>query len=145
MADLSKLRFEGLVPKMPDLSSFKPVLPDTTDHFADINRRLMPPNMAEYAVKAIYEEIADFEAFLDADHEVGMPIVGGPAGLCVHVREVYRFGTDKLVFVGIDSDQRPVRLIQHLSQLNLLMLAAPKIGPLAVRIGFHAAKTDSEE
>lgn len=97
-----------------------------------------PPNMAEYAVKAIYEEIADFEASLDDDHELGMPIVGGPVGLCVHVREVYRYGTDKLVFVGIDSSQRPVRLIQHLSQLNLLMLAAPKLGDIAVRIGFHA-------
>jgi hypothetical protein len=95
------------------------------------------PNMAEYAVDAIYEEIAAFEASLDQDHEVGMPIVGGPAGLCVHVREVYRFGTDKLVFVGVDGHRRPVRLIQHLSQLNLLMLAAPKLGEIAVRIGFH--------
>ena len=100
-------------------------------------KAIRPPNMAEYAVKAIYEEIADFEACLDAEHEVGMPIVGGPAGLCVHVREVYRFGTDKLVFVGISSDGNPVRLIQHLSQLNFLMLAAPKLGDQAVRIGFH--------
>lgn len=100
------------------------------------------PNMAEYAVKAIYQEIADFEASLDADHEIGMPIVGGPSGLCVHVREVYRFGTDKLVFVGIDANQNPVRLVQHLSQLNFLMLSAPKIGEKATRIGFH--KVDDE-
>ena len=92
--------------------------------------------MAEYAIKAIYEEIADFEATLDEDHELGMPVVGGPAGLCVHVRKVYRYGTDKLVFVGVDSSRKPVRLIQHLSQLNLLMLAAPKIEEVAVRIGF---------
>ena len=98
--------------------------------------------MAEYAVDAIYEEIADFEATLDADHEVGMPIVGGPAGLCVHVREVYRFGTDKLVFVGIDADQNPVRLVQHLTQLNFLMLSVPKLGETAARIGFHS--TDGE-
>lgn len=105
---------------------FMPKIPD-----------LRPPNMAEYAVKAIYEEIADFESSLDSEHEIGMPIVGGPTGLCVHVREVYRFGTDKLVFVGIDSNCNPVRLIQHLGQLNFLMLSAPKIGEQAVRIGFH--------
>ena len=99
--------------------------------------RLQPPNMAEYAVRAIFEEIADFESTLDSEHELGMPVVGGPAGLCVHVRGVYRYGTDKLVFVGVDSDTKPVRLIQHLSQLNLLMLAAPKLGETAVRIGFH--------
>jgi hypothetical protein len=120
-----------MIPKMPDLA-------ERIANIPELNRAHTRPNMAEYAVKAIYEEIADFEATLDADHEIGMPIVGGPAGLCVHVREVSRFGTDKLVFVGIDSDQKPVRLIQHLTQLNLLMLAAPKIGPVAVRIGFHA-------
>lgn len=103
---------------------------------------LRPPNMGQYAVSAIYEEIADFEKTLDEHHEVGMPIVGGPAGLCVHVRKIYRFGADKLVFVGIDSDQNPVRLIQHLSQLNFLMLSAPKIGEVAVRIGFHAPGED---
>lgn len=119
--------FSDLVQKIPDFSAPAFRVPDLT-----------PPNLAEYAVEAIYEEIAAFEASLDSDHEVGMPVVGGPAGLCVHVREVYRFGNDKLVFVGVDSGERPVRLIQHLSQLNLLMLAAPKIGPVAARIGFHA-------
>lgn len=124
--DFSKLNVSSLMPRVPDPYQH-------IRNLAPISR----PNMAEYAVKAIYEEIADFEASLDVEHEVGMPIVGGPSGLCVHVREVYRFGTDKLVFVGIDSDHRPVRLIQHLSQLNFLMLAAPKIGPVAARIGFH--------
>jgi hypothetical protein len=142
MTDLSKLDLPRLNLPEPNLSIPVPTMADYSRTLADISRSLTPPNMAEYAVKAIYEEIADFEASLDADHEVGMPIVGGPAGLCVHVREVYRFGTDKLVFVGIDSDQRPVRLIQHLTQLNLLMLAAPKLGPVAVRIGFHAAAAE---
>jgi hypothetical protein len=99
---------------------------------------IRPPNMAQYAVEAIYDEIAEFEASLDEDYEVGMPIVGGPANLCVHVRKVYRFGTDKLVFVGIDSDQHPVRLVQHLSQLNFLMLSVKKMTEKSVRIGFHS-------
>lgn len=116
--------------RMPEL--VKPPMPNFD------MESLRPPNMAEYAVKAIYEEIADFEAELDEDHEVGMPIVGGPAGLCVHVREIYRFGTDKLVFVGMDSNENPVRLVQHLSQLNFLMLAAKKLEDKAVRIGFHS-------
>ena len=135
MDDLAKLNLAAMMPRVPDYSRT----------LADINQRLTPPNMAEYAVKAIYEEIADFEATLDAHHEIGMPVVGGPAGLCVHVREVYRFGTDKLVFVGIDGDQRPVRLVQHLSQLNLLMLAAPKLGSTAARIGFHATDVGTAE
>ena len=124
---LSKLNLSALIPKMPDLRDY--VGADTA---------ISLPNHAEEAVKAVYEEIADFESNLDADHEIGMPIVGGPAGLCVHVRQVYPFDSDKLVFVGIDNEQRPVRLIQHLSQLSFLMLAAPRLGPVAVRIGFHS-------
>jgi hypothetical protein len=95
------------------------------------------PNPAKWAVEAIYTEIADFEASLDDDHEMGMSIVGGPAGVCLHVREIYRYGTDKLVFDGVNSDGSPLRLMQHLSQLNFLMIAAKKVGEMAVRIGFH--------
>ena len=95
------------------------------------------PNLAENAITAILKEFAEFEAALDREHEIGMCIVGGPAGLCLHVRNVYRKGGDKLVFVGVDHENKPVRLIQHLMQLNLLMTAAPKIGSKAMRIGFH--------
>jgi hypothetical protein len=96
------------------------------------------PNLAENAIQAIYKEFADFERRLDAEQEIAMCIVGGPSSLCFHVRRVYRYGGDKLVFEGFDSESKPVRLMQHLMQLNLLMMAAPKIGPIAVRMGFHA-------
>lgn len=125
MTELEKIA--GYAISLPELRI--PKMPD-----------IRPPNMAEYAVKAIYEEIADFEAGLDNDHEVGMPIVGGPANLRVHVREVYRFGTDKLVFVGVDDEKNPVRLIQHLGQLNFLMLAVKKLTDSPVRIGFHSSE-----
>jgi Family of unknown function (DUF6173) len=104
-----------------------------------------PINLAEYAVTAIFNEIKDFETTLDEEHELGMSIVGGPAGICLHVRDVYRHGTDKLVFVGINSDGSPLRLIQHLSQLNFLMVSAKKVGETVVRIGFHKVQTDIAE
>jgi hypothetical protein len=105
---------------------------------------IRPPNPAKLAVAAIYEEIADFEASLDENHEMGLSIVGGPAGVCLHVREVYRYGTDKLVFNGVNSDGSPLRLVQHLSQLNFLMISAKKIGETAVRIGFHEPTTNED-
>jgi Family of unknown function (DUF6173) len=107
--------------------------------------RLETPNPAKWAVEAIYKEIADFEASLDDNHEMGMSIVGGPTGVCLHVREIYRYGTDKLVFDGINSDGSPLRLMQHLSQLNFLMISAKKIGKTAARIGFHEPQSDIEE
>ena len=108
------------------------------------NTSVTRPNMAEYAVNAIYKEIEDFESSLDDMHEIGMSIVGGPAGICLHVREIYSYGIDKLVFVGINSDESPLRLMQHLSQLNFLMVSAKKIAETAVRIGFHRPQTDDE-
>jgi Family of unknown function (DUF6173) len=95
------------------------------------------PNPAKNAIDAIFQEIADFELGLDDEHELGMSVVGGPTGLCIHVREVYRFGNDKLIFNGIDTNHSPVRLVQHISQLNFLMLAVKIAGDEPVRIGFH--------
>jgi Family of unknown function (DUF6173) len=115
---------------------------DSIRHLSAVN--ITPPNMAEYAVEAILTEIADFEASLDDNHEMGMSIVGGPAGVCLHVREIYRYGTDKLVFDGVNSDGSPLRLMQHLSQLNFLMISAKKIGETAVRIGFHEPTTNED-
>jgi hypothetical protein len=106
------------------------------------NTHVTPPNMAKYAVDAVYKEILDFEASLDDNHEMGMSIVGGPAGVCLHVREIYRYGTDKLVFDGMNSDGSPLRLMQHLSQLNFLMISTKKIGQTAARIGFHELQSD---
>lgn len=109
------------------------------------NTHITPPNMAEYAVDAVYKEILNFEASLDDKHEMGMSIVGGPAGVCLHVRKIYRYGTDKLVFDGINSDGSPLRLMQHLSQLNFLMISAKKIGQTAARIGFHEPQSVIQE
>ena len=106
---------------------------------------LRPTNFAKEAVDAIYDEISGFESALDEEHESGMSIVGGPAGVCLHVRKVYRYGSDKLVFDGINTDGSPLRLMQHLSQLNFLMISAKKIGETASRIGFHTPKSDIEE
>jgi hypothetical protein len=98
-----------------------------------------PINIAELSAEAVWDEIATFEATLDDAHELGVCIVGGPAGLCVHVREVGWRNGNALIFSGVDGESRPVRLMQHLTQLNFLMVAVPKIGPVAVRIvGFHA-------
>ena len=106
------------------------------------NTPATPLTMAKYAVDAVYKEILDFEASLDDNHEMGMSIVGGPAGVCLHVREIYSYGTDKLVFDGMNSDGSPLRLMQHLSQLNFLMISAKKIGQTAARIGFHEPQSD---
>lgn len=129
------------------MNSLKPVLYSNLENIINSasSLRLETPNPAKWAVEAICEEIADFEACLDDNHEMAMSIVGGPTGVCLHVRMIRRYGTDKLVFDGINSDGNPLRLMQHLSQLNFLMISAKKIGETAVRIGFHEPQSDIEE
>ena len=94
-------------------------------------------NRAVDALEAIIQEIRVFEENLGPDHEIGMPIIGGPSGLLIHIRTVRVIDDDKLTFNGFDSDSNPVRLVQHLSQLNFLMLAVKKLAEKPARIGFH--------
>ena len=95
------------------------------------------PNSAKYALECLTEEIDKFQEVLSNTHEVGMAVVGGPVGLFVHIRRFYSRGNDKLVFEGFDGQGNPTKLIQHLTQLNIILVSVPKLDDKSYRMGFH--------
>ncbi|GGN58153.1 hypothetical protein GCM10011349_37470 [Novosphingobium indicum] len=93
---------------------------------------------AQYAVESLIEQMAWFEERLEADQEIALYIVGGPAGVSFFPTSVIPINPDKVAFRGEDQDGRPFAIIQHVSQLNFAMQAArvaPEEKPR--RIGFH--------
>ena len=92
---------------------------------------------ADYAYEVIMERIKEFEDELDNDHEVGIQLASFGQSINLAVTEIGYSNPSTLVFYGYVGDQRAT-LIQHMSQLNFLLLAMKKTDPEKPprRIGF---------
>jgi hypothetical protein len=93
------------------------------------------PAAAAYERLVIY--IRNFEAQLDAAHEMAMGFAGSDAGI-IRIEGLGYFDPDILTFYGRDEDGLKTQLVQHVSQLSFILRAVPKEEPEAPprRIGF---------
>lgn len=110
----------------------------------------MRDNPAEWAFARLSRLIREFEGRLDKDQEVGVRGVGLPGDGVLLVEDMGFWGPDLILFFGRGPDGQPVTLVQHYSQINMLLSARPKPEPdqPARRIGFRLdemiRKTDEE-
>ena len=102
-------------------------LPRAQDH-ADNPARWMFERLAAY--------IKQFESRLDEEHEIGARLVSFGANLTFHIEDMGYYGPDMVVFYGKNDKGEPVQLIQHTSQLNVLLVAVRKQEARPRRIGF---------
>ena len=80
---------------------------------------------AEWAYDRLILYIRNFEAQLDATQEIAMGFTGGQAGV-LQIEGVGFFDPDIVTFYGRDEDGMKTQLIQHVTQLNVLLRAVPK-------------------
>lgn len=101
------------------------------------SRDVSQKSPAEWAYERIVIYIQKFEETLDADHEVGMGYAGGDVG-SLRIQGMGFFGPDIITFYGESPDGAKTQLVQHVSQLNVMMVASPKVDAEAAprRIGF---------
>ncbi|SFS72110.1 DUF6173 family protein [Brevundimonas viscosa] len=101
----------------------------------------MRENPAEWAFVRLSKLIEDFEKSLDRDEEVAAHIVGVPGDGTMQIDDVGFWGPDFILFTGKNPDGRPVRLIQHYAQINVLLNARKKPEEReARRIGFQLSE-----
>ena len=96
---------------------------------------------AQWAYERIIIYIQNFEKQLDNDEEVGMGFVGGDAGV-IKIEGLGFYDPDLVTFYGSDGTGAKTQLIQHVTQLNVMLRAAPKESDQAEpnRIGFRLAE-----
>jgi hypothetical protein len=99
-----------------------------------------PRDPAEKAVERLGEQIAEFESSLTPEEEVGAIMIGAPGGLVFHMTRVYAINMDLLGFEGLNEHRKPLRLVQHITQLSILLTALPKLDANPRRIGFDLSK-----
>lgn len=97
-----------------------------------------PKSPAQSAYERLILYIRNFESQLDADHEVAMGFAGSEAGV-LRIEGLGYFDPDLLTFYGRDEDGAKTQLVQHVTQLSVLLRAVGKAAPEvpARRIGFH--------
>lgn len=97
-----------------------------------------PKSEAEWAYERVILYLRNFEAQLDNAHEVALGFTGSDAGI-LQIEGLGFYDPDIVTFYGIDEDGQKTQLIQHVSQLNVILRAVPKrrVAEPPRRIGFH--------
>ena len=96
---------------------------------------------AQWAYERIIMYLKNFEESLDNEHEVAMGFTGGDAGV-LRIEGMGYFPPDVVTFYGSDPTGAKTQLIQHVSQLNVMLRALPKAVEQEEprRIGFRLAQ-----
>ncbi len=95
---------------------------------------------AQWAYERLILYIKNFESQLDNEHEVAMGFTGGEAGV-LRIEGIGYFDPDIVTFYGRDDGGARTQLIQHVTQLNVMLRALPKAPEVEEprRIGFRLA------
>lgn len=84
----------------------------------------------------VVRSINSFEELLDQEHEVGARLVSFGSELTFYIEDVGYWGPDIITFYGKNPDGNYVELLQHISQLSVLLVALEKVQEEPRRIGF---------
>lgn len=95
---------------------------------------------AQWAYERLILYIKNFEEQLDDVQEVAMGFTGGDVGV-LRIEGIGFFAPDIVTFYGRGEDGARTQLIQHVSQLNVMLRALPKSPEVEEprRIGFRLA------
>lgn len=93
---------------------------------------------ARWAYERLIHYIGNFEQTLDKSQEVAMGFAGGDAGV-LRIEGLGYFDPDMITFYGRDDSGARTQLIQHVTQLGVMLRAVPRpSGDTATRrIGFQ--------
>jgi len=96
---------------------------------------------AEWAYERLILYIKNFEEQLDNEHEVAIGLTGAEAGV-IRIEGIGYFDPDIVTFYGTDMTGARTQLVQHVTQLNVMLRALPRetVETPARRIGFHLAR-----
>jgi hypothetical protein len=101
---------------------------------------VVPPGPAERMYEKLVRSIAQFEEKLNDTQEVGARLINFGSET-IHIEDVGFWGHELVKFYGTTSDGRPVELLQHVSQISVLLVALPiQPNKQPRRIGFELVK-----
>lgn len=93
---------------------------------------------AEIVAQNLYQEIVNYQSSLSDTEDVAISVVQFNQSITILVDSIGYIGYNLVRFVGKDNSGKQLELIQHISQLNFLLMIVPKPEPKVEkrRIGF---------
>ena len=93
---------------------------------------------AEQVSYDLYEEIVRYQKTLPDKEDVAMMLVQFNQSMTILVKDIGYIGYNLVCFHGEDTSGKSLELIQHVQQLNFLLMVVPKPEPEAPKrkIGF---------
>lgn len=111
----------------PRLAEINPALLPST-HLAKV-REIAEANLASEHYAGLVKEIANFDASLDEKHEVGVRLVNFGQTFIFHLEGMDYLNPSLIVFYGATDKGDPIKLIQHVTQINILLMKLPRREP----------------
>ncbi|WP_413730809.1 DUF6173 family protein [Sodalis sp. RH22] len=110
-----------------------PVLP--ADHYANLANTLnqasasvfKDPNYANEFHSRLLCWINDFHRNLEDDYEVGGQLASFGRFIEFHFTDIGYWNPSLISFIGVLEDGSPVELVQHVSQINILLIKKKRI------------------
>ena len=128
------------IPRRHEVQSDPEVTPCTDVPQQVMQKPVDQKSPAEWAYERLILYIQNFEEQLDNEHEIAMGFAGGNAGV-IRIEGMGFFDPDIVTFYGSDEMGIKTQLIEHVSQLSVILRALPKETPAEAprRIGFRLA------
>ncbi len=137
----AELMENDILPKSSEVH-IDPNIPCVTDGVLPkaLGESVKKKSPAQWAYERIIMYIQNFEKQLDNDHEVGLGLAGGNTGV-IRIEGLGYYDPDIVTYYGVNEGGAKTQLIQHVSQLNVTLVASAKNidQPEPNRIGFRLA------
>jgi hypothetical protein len=96
------------------------------------------PNLASEFHHRLINWINDFHKTLDDEHEAGAQLVNFGQSVTFHIEDISYWNPSLISFIGKNENGEPVELVQHVTQISILLVAMKRenIGQPKMPIGF---------
>jgi Family of unknown function (DUF6173) len=119
------------LPKLTDFNIPIPRIPEIKDH-----------NLADGFHRRLCEYVIRFEGQLTENEELAVKLVSFGETVTIIVEDIGYWNPSLICFYGVSTSGQKVQLIQHVTQLSFLLIAAKSEKPVEAkeRIGFKLRK-----
>jgi hypothetical protein len=105
------------------------------------------PNLASEFYNRLTEWISEFDKSLDDEYEVGVRLVSFGQSITFHINDMGYWNPSLISFHGVTEKGDPVKLIQHVTQISILLTKLKRLDPEKPKrpIGFKPLNNSDDE